>query len=108
MKRQQFAWWPYVRNMIRQYPKQQKRDDLSRIELLEVLAVTEAIEQTAEMQDGEERVGLIQKVYWKHNKVTMQRAAMDLFISYTTAKRWHKEFFLLVAEQFGLYDPPEE
>lgn len=97
-----------MRNMIRAYQKQQKREDLSRIELLEVYAVTEAIEQTAEKLDGAERLELIRRVYWRRNRVTLNRAAMDVYISYSTAKRWHYDFCLLVAEAFGLYEPEEE
>ena len=108
MSGQQFTWWPYVRNMIRQYQRYQKREELSRVELLEVQAVNKAIEQTAAKPDGQERLELMHKAYWKRNTVTVQRAAMELFISYSTAKRWNKEFFLLVAEAFGLYDPEEE
>lgn len=97
-----------MKNMIRWYRQQQKRDDLSRIELLEVYAVTEAIERTAEKPDGAERLALIRRVYWRRNRVTLNRAAMDVYISYSTAKRWHYDFCLLVAEAFGLYDPEEE
>lgn len=104
---QLFSWWAYVRSMIRLYPQNQKRDDLSRVEVLEVYAVDAAIKLTAAKPDGQERLELMHKAYWKRNTVTVQRAAMELFISYSTAKRWNKEFFLLVAETFGLYDPDE-
>lgn len=97
-----------MKNMIRWYRQQQKRDDLSRIELLEVYAVTEAIERTAEKPDGTERLELIRRVYWRRNRVTLNRAAMDVYISYSTARRWHYDFCLLVAEAFGLYEPEEE
>lgn len=97
-----------MKNMIRWCRQQQKREDLSRIELLEVYAVAEAIERTAEKPDGMERLELIRRVYWRRNRVTLNRAAMDVYISYSTAKRWHRDFCLLVAEAFGLYEPEEE
>jgi hypothetical protein len=108
MSGQQFAWWTYVRNMMRQYQKHKGRSDLNRVELLEVQAVNKAIEQTAEKPDGQERLELIRRVYWRRNRVTLNRAAMDIYISYSTAKRWHYDFCLLVAEAFGLYEPEEE
>lgn len=108
MSKLQFAWWGYVRMMIRRYQQQQKRDNLSRVELLEIQAVTKAIEQTAEKPDGRERLDLIHRAYWRRNRVTLQRAAMDLYISYATARRWNYDFFIAVAEAFGLYDPPVE
>lgn len=97
-----------MRNMIRDYQKQKKRDDLSRIELLQVYAVKEAIERTEEKPDGAERMELIHRVYWRRNRVTLNRAAMDIYISYSTARRWHYDFCLLVAEAFGLYEPEDE
>lgn len=108
MSGQQFTWWPYAKNMIRQYQKHKGRSNLNRVELLEVQAVNKAIEQTAEKPDGQERLELLRKVYWTKHAVTVYRAAAELYISYSTAKRWNKEFFLLVAESFGLYDPEEE
>lgn len=98
-----------MRNMIRDYQKQQKRDDLSLIEQLQVYAVEEAIERTEEKPDGAERMELMRRVYWRRNRVTLSKAAMELYVSYSTAKRWHYDFCLLVAEAFGLYEPePEE
>ena len=97
-----------MRNMIRDYQKQKKREDLSRIELLQVYAVKEAIERTEEKPDGAERMELIRRVYWRRNRVTLNRAAMDVYISFSTAKRWHYDFCLLVAGAFGLYEPEDE
>jgi RinA family phage transcriptional activator len=103
-----FTWWPYARNMIRAYQKRRKCDSLNRVALLETDAVATAINKELQKEDGEHRVKLIELTYWRRSRPTLQRAAMDIPVSYSTAKRWNKEFFLDVAEAMGLYDPPEE
>lgn len=103
-----FTWWPYARNMIRVYELRKKCDELDRVPEMEQNAVKEAIEKTEEKPDGPERLKLIRLTYWRRSRVTLQRAAMDIPVSYSTAKRWNKEFFLDVAEAMGLYDPPEQ
>ena len=107
MSKLSFTWWPYVRNMIRRYPKRRKCDTLPRVDLLETDAVATAMNKTAMKPDGRERLELIRLTYWRRSRVTLQRAAMDIPVSYSTAKRWNREFFLDVAEAFGIYDPPE-
>jgi hypothetical protein len=107
MSKLSYTWWPYIRNMIRRYPKRRKCDGLNRVDLLETDAVATAINKTLQKEDGEHRVRLIEVAYWRRARVTLQRAAMEIPVSYSTAKRWNKEFFLDVAEAMGLYDPPE-
>lgn len=107
MSKLSYTWWPYVRNMIRRYPKRIKCDTLPRVDLLEVDAVATAMNKAAQKPDGRERLELIRLTYWRRSRVTLQRAAMDIPVSYSTAKRWNREFFLDVAEAMGLYDPPE-
>ena len=106
MSKLSFTWWPYVRNMIRIYPKRLKCDTMPRVALLETDAVATAMNKTAMKPDGLERLELIRLTYWMRARVTLQRAAMDIPVSYSTAKRWNREFFLDVAEAMGLYDPP--
>ena len=108
MTKLSYAWWPYIRNMIRRYPKRLKCDTLPRVDLLEVDAVATAMNKAAQKTDGRERLELIRLTHWRRSRVTLQRAAMDIPVSYSTAKRWNREFFLDVAEAMGLYDPPEQ
>lgn len=103
-----YAWWPYVRNIIRRKPLRDKTDRLDRVPAMENAAVHWAVDITNQMPDGKERLELIRLTYWRRNRYTLQRAAMDIPTSYSTARRWNYEFFLLVAEAMGLYDPPEE
>lgn len=104
-----YGWWPYVQSMIRKYPERKEavenKEELPRVDILEYEAVERAVEITEAKEDGKERKRLVELVYWKGR--LMQSAALDLYISYATARRWCNEFVRAVAEQFGVYDPPE-
>lgn len=108
MSKLSYTWWPYVRNMVRAYPKRERCDTLLRVPRAEQDAVKTAIEKTRQRPDGEHRVKLIELVYMRRGRTTMQQAAMKVPTSYGTARRWNYDFFLDVAEAFGIYDPPEE
>ena len=75
--------------------------ELPEINRREMEAVRQAIAETQAMDTGEERLQMIRCVFWDKTH-TLEGAAMKYYISYTTAKRWHKDFILLVAENFGL------
>lgn len=66
-------------------------------------AVRQAIEYTSKLRNGAERNALIDMVFFKKSH-SLEGAAIALFISYSTAKRWHKEFILAVAGFYGLLD----
>lgn len=66
-------------------------------------AVRQAIEYTSKLRNGAERNALIDMVFFKKSH-SLEGAAIALFISYSTAKKWHKEFVLAVADFYGLLD----
>ena len=66
-------------------------------------AVEEAIRRTGAKPDGAERLRIIELVYWKGSH-TMTGAAAEAHVSVSTAKRWRREFFLLVAVRCGYLD----
>lgn len=69
-------------------------------------AVTQAIELTKERQNGTDRLALIDLVFWKgtHN---LEGAALKLYVSYETARRYHGDFLRLVGFCRGLEDMQE-
>ncbi len=75
--------------------------ELPEINRREMEAVRQAIAETLTLDTGQERLQVIRCVFWDKTH-TLEGAAMKYYISYTTAKRWHKDFILLVAENFGL------
>ena len=68
----------------------------------ELEAVQEAIKATRRMYGGEERIKLVNLVFWKRSH-TLDGAAQELHLSERTARRWHTAFIYLVAEKYGLH-----
>lgn len=66
-------------------------------------AVTKAIEQTKRLKTGQERLQLIDKVYWKQSH-TLDGAAYAIGYSYAQGKRYHRDFLRLVGFNRGLED----
>ena len=66
-------------------------------------AVTKAIEQTKRLKTGQERLQLIDKVYWKQSH-TLDGAAYAIGYSYEQGKLYHRDFLRLVGFNRGLED----
>lgn len=97
------AWWGYVKSFIRKYKflKDMESKEMTETEMREVDAVKAAVETTANMNDGDVRIKLVDIIFWKRTH-TLEGAAMILHISERTARRWHTEFIRTVAKEFGL------
>ena len=66
-------------------------------------AVTKAIELTNKRQSAADRLALIDLVFWKGTH-KLEGAAMKLYISDSTARRYHTDFLRLVGFCRGLED----
>ena len=66
-------------------------------------AVMQAIDITRQMETGEERMKLVDLVYWKR-QYTLEGAAMQINCSVSTALRYHGQFVHLVGNCAGLKD----
>ena len=75
--------------------------ELPKAEQKEYDAVVGAISMTKRLKDGEERLRLIEMVFWTKTH-TLQGAAMACNVSYGTAKRWHNKFIEATARCYGL------
>ena len=60
-----------------------------------------AAEETAGLPDGPLRMELIERVYWKKTH-SLQGAALACHVSYSTAKRWHRQFVTAVGRRLRL------
>lgn len=107
MSKLTYPWWPYVRNMVRLYPERIRKEEMTFVEARETEAVIAAIRATQTAQDGEKRMKLLQEVYWSNGGEKLETAALKVPCSYSTARRWNKEFFMEVAAAFGLWDPDD-
>ena len=82
-----------MREVLRRYPEN--------LTAGEVEAVRQTIEQTRQMSDGENRVAIIDMVFFKKTH-TLRGAALRIPCDYETAKRWQRAFMRMVAEKRGL------
>lgn len=97
------SWWGYVKSFIRKYKYLKDNESLKGVEAREMEAVKQAMEDTRKLPDGEQRLKLVDIVFWKKTH-TLEGAAMTLYISRRTAIRWHSDFIKLTAAKFGLDD----
>ena len=68
---------------------------------LEYDAVTKAIAVTKLLPDGELRVDLIDRMYWRGKKLNIDDVIYPIGIAEATGKRWHGAFVRLVGEFLG-------
>lgn len=94
MSKPRYGWWGYAKWMIRNY----KTDAVTEEERN---AVEQAIEETQSHIDGAERLQVIDLVLWRRTH-TVPGAAMVVYVSERTARRWHTAFILCVAKYRGL------
>lgn len=98
MSRPQSRWWGYVRAIIRNYPNVRASNPHG-ITLMEKQAVESAINHTATLNNGAERLRIVDMVFFRQTH-QLAGAAMSIPCSYSTAKRWQREFIRQVAYEF--------
>lgn len=62
-------------------------------------AVHKALQDTLRSPNGQHKIRLVSLVFWNQG-VTLQGAALQVHISYETAKRWQRQFIRAVAINF--------
>ena len=67
----------------------------------EMESVESAIRHTKVFKDGEERIKLIDLIYWRRTH-TLSGAALKCNVDYSTGKRWHRDFIRCVGAFHGL------
>lgn len=70
-------------------------------------AVRRAIEYTKHFKNGEERLKIIDLMYWK-NSHTLAGAGQKVGYGYDRARQIHQEFVISVATYYGLMDKEEQ
>lgn len=128
------GWWYHTRDIVRAYPEHRARlrelqrpslvpgtggmpgssepgrsteqlalRTLPSVEQRDHDAVWSAIRRTRGLPDGTDRLRIIELVHWKESH-TVTGAAAVVHVSDSTAKRWQRDFFLLVARACGFID----
>ena len=77
--------------------------ELPYTEQREYEAVKRAIASAKLSRTANDRLALVDMVFWKRSH-TLSGAAYKLNLSYTTAQRYHGEFVMSVARYYGLLD----
>lgn len=88
--------------MIRQYPAREGKYIQGKA-LDERMAVQRAIDQTMKMDNGQDRLRVVDLVFFKQTH-TLEGAALMVPCHYETARHWHTDFIKLVAKEYGLMD----
>lgn len=77
--------------------------ELPHTEQKEYEAVRQAIQATKHLSNGNERLRIMDMVYWKQSH-SLSGAAQVVGYSYDRAKQLHREFVRLVAKYYGFLD----
>lgn len=102
MSSKHYAWWGYVKEIIREYPLH-KADDLAGVALRNHTAVKIAIEKTERMPDGSNRIKVIERLHWGNPRtLTLDGVANTIPCDRATAARWQRRFFEEVARNKDL------
>ena len=102
MSNPRYGWWGYVKWIIRQYPARVGKYIQGKT-LEEQVAVQKAIDQTLLLENGKERMQVIELVFFRQTH-TLEGAAQIVPCSDRTARRWHTDFIKLVAREYGLLE----
>ena len=93
MSKPRQKWWGYVNAMLRAYPE--------RVTAEERAAIESAIEVTRRLVDGEDRLKIVDLVFFKETH-TLAGSAVQVPCSIDTAQKYHADFIRLVGEKRGL------
>lgn len=102
LSKPKYGWWGYAKWIIRQYPAREGKFIQGKA-LEEQTAVKRAIDQTKQMENGMERIQVIEMVFFRRTH-TLEGAALMVPCSYDTAQKYHAQFIKAVARNMGLMD----
>ena len=101
MSKPKEPWWPYMQNILYNYPHNMRQKELSKNRKKEIRKIQEAMEETECLPDGKLRCRLIEMLYFRQSH-NLHGAAAACYVSYSTAKRWRGEFLHLLADKLGV------
>lgn len=99
-------WYYYdARKMVQKYPAIKK--DNSFYAITYTNAIEETIKETKKLHNGDLRVQAMKLIFFEHTH-TIEGAALQLYVSYETIKKWISEFINAVGDATCLYKQKEE
>lgn len=102
MSKPRYGWWGYIKAVIRRYPSLMDAE-VSGIALREKEAVQAAVDATERLENGKDRLMVVDLVFWSRTH-TLEGAAMQVPCSYEAAKRYQQRFIKQVAMNMNLLD----
>ncbi len=107
-----YDWWVNAVHMVQNYPARKQEyealgDQMPPAKMMEYKAVKRAVEIMQTQRSGDDKLRFIREVYWTGSKDNIEAAACRCYVSWTTGKRWHKDFVRLVGECFGYLLPSD-
>ena len=93
----------YVKSIIVQYHKRRETPEeaLCGLDKREYNAVHAAVDLTERMENGLDRLKVVDMTLWRGTH-TLAGAAMEVYQSERTARRWRSEFVKMVEQIFSL------
>ena len=89
-------WRARARRIIESVPELSRKKGILTPEEVRILeSVRSAMETTGRHTNGDERLNVVDMVYWQKS-CTLRGAALQLRYSYDTVQEWHAEFISLV------------
>lgn len=103
MKKKYYAWWGYIKNVVRKYPEIKYEKGLNGVEERERDAVNGALEDMWKRDQGSTQTKVISMIHFTKTH-TLTGAAQEIGCDRSTAARWQRKFFEDVAKNMGLLD----
>ena len=101
------SWTIQAKQALYAYQERERRlkrpggkDTMGPREREEIAAVRRTLARVSAQEEGREKKRFLQLVYIGRSR-TLQGAAMELYISERTAKRWNREAIGILAEELG-------
>lgn len=103
MKKQYYPWWGYVKSIVRKYPEMRDKKGLKGVEEKERDAVLNAIDTALGSDQGSTQMMAIGMMHFTKTH-TLTGVSQEIGCDRSTAARWQRKFFEVVAKNMGLLD----
>lgn len=100
-QRAQFIGWDYAKAVLREYGEYRNNPEKCRLKPFQIEAVEKTLEEVKSMSNPDERLKMIELVFWERSH-TLQGAALKVYVSYETAVLWHGKIISSIAHNLGL------
>jgi len=102
MSRPCYYWFTFLQRTLERFPDKLVQDDTYQSNLA-LVAIRKTIEEIRCGRDGEDKVKLIEMVYFKKSH-SVDGASLVLHVSERTAHRWNSEFIYALGMRMGFLD----